>query len=89
MYQKIMELCEKRGMSVAELESKAGIGNGVIRAWETSYPRVDSLALVAKALGVSLTSLVRPIDPDEVKKKKELKKKEKENERNNGKHSSH
>lgn len=82
MYQRIKDLCEKRGMSISELEDKAHIGNGVIRAWDTSYPRIDILAVVAKALGVSLSTLVKTIDVDEIEKKREEKRKEKERESN-------
>ena len=77
MYQRIKELCAKRNMSIAQLEHKAGIGNGVIREWDTSYPRLDILALVAKALGVSLTSLVKTVDVDDIRQRREEKKKEK------------
>ena len=85
MYQRIKELCDKRGITIAELERDAGIGNGAIKEWENRYPRVDNLAMVAKVLKVSISTLVKTVDITEVEEKKrkerearEKRKKEKE-----------
>ncbi len=55
----IRDLCEKAGISsIRELETRAGLGNGTVARWEEISPRVDTLAKVAKVLGVSLTDLL-------------------------------
>lgn len=57
MLQIIQELCTKRGLTIAELERKAGLGNGTIRRWGESYPSVDKAMRVAKVLNVSVEYL--------------------------------
>lgn len=49
---------EKRGISIRQLELKAGLGNGTIRGWETSSPTLDSLEKVAEVLGLKTTTLI-------------------------------
>lgn len=57
LVQRIKELCKEQGITVAELERKCGIGNGIIARWKTSKPSYDRLAKVASALGVSVDYL--------------------------------
>lgn len=87
MYQRIKELCDKRGITIAELEREAHIGNGAIKEWETRYPRLDNLAMVAKVLKVSLLTLVKTVDINDVEEKKlkeiEARKKKKEERESN------
>lgn len=55
----VKALCEKRGITVAELERKTGTGNGVIGRWDESSPRVATLQKVAEYFGVTLDELVK------------------------------
>ncbi len=55
---KIKELCKNQGISIAELERKAGIGNGIIARWNKSTPSSDNLKKVADCLGVTLDYLM-------------------------------
>lgn len=59
IYDNIKSIAEKKGMSIAEIEKKAGIGNGTIGRWRESYPNVDSIVKVAKVLSVSINTLVK------------------------------
>jgi transcriptional regulator with XRE-family HTH domain len=59
VYDNIKSIAEKKGMSIAEIEKKAGIGNGTIGRWSESYPNVDSIVKVAKVLSVSINTLVK------------------------------
>lgn len=59
IYDIIKELCDERGLSIRQLEIRAGVGNGVIAGWKTASPRVDKLQQVADALGVPLTRLLK------------------------------
>ena len=54
----IRDLCKAHGITLAELERKAGIGNGNIARWTTVNPRVDTLAKVADYFHVSMDSLL-------------------------------
>jgi len=55
---RIKELCEDRGISIAEVERSVGLGNGVIRRWDEGNPRIDGLKLVADYLGVTVDALL-------------------------------
>ena len=59
VYDNIKSIAEKKGMSIAEIEKKAGIGNGTIGRGRESYPNVDSIVKVAKVLSVSINTLVK------------------------------
>lgn len=61
---KIRELCRERGMTVSELERKAGIANGVIRRWDELYPNARPLKAAADVLGVTVDELLRD-DPEQ------------------------
>ena len=58
IYQNIVCLCRKNGISIAKLEKEAGIGNGTIGRWEKSSPSVDNLKKVADHFCVSIDSLL-------------------------------
>ena len=59
LYTKIRNLCEERQMSIAELERAAGIGNGVIRKWNSASPTLRTVGAVADVLGVTFTDLLK------------------------------
>lgn len=54
IFTKIVELCEKNGVSIAKLEKSCGLGNATIRGWDESTPRIDNLKKVADYFGVSI-----------------------------------
>lgn len=51
-------LIDGKGMTVAELERRAGLGNGTLRNWDKSYPSVDKVQRVAKVLGTTIDYLI-------------------------------
>ena len=58
----IRELRENRGWSQTELARRAGIRQGVLSYIEngrTKNPRIDTLAAIASALGVSVQKLLK------------------------------
>lgn len=57
IYSRIKKICEEKGISIRSLEQEAGLGNGVIAAWDESSPRLSSVIAVAKVLGVSIEAL--------------------------------
>lgn len=61
----IKRRCEANGITIAELERKAGIGNGIIRRWDEMNPRLDNLKAVAGALGVTVDELLQEGDDAE------------------------
>lgn len=59
MLNKIKELAQNNGISIAELERKAGLKHGAIGKWEKSKPLAENLQKVASVLGVSIDELLR------------------------------
>ena len=59
IYETVKELCDKKGISIAKLEKKAGLGNGTIRGWKNSDPRIDSVKAVADVLNVKVDKLLK------------------------------
>ena len=47
IYDKIKQICEEKGVSVASVEKKANLSNGAISKWIKSAPKADKLKAVA------------------------------------------
>lgn len=54
IYEKIKELAEKDGISIASLERKLSIGNGTIRKWNEASPTLENISKVARYFEVSV-----------------------------------
>ena len=61
----IRRLCQRDNITLAELERKTGLGNGLVAKWATSNPRVDLLKKVADFFGVTVDDLLREDKDDE------------------------
>lgn len=57
-YEKVMHHCKENNISLAAFEKKCGLGNGTIKGWQESNPRIDSLQKVAKEMGISIEKLL-------------------------------
>ena len=56
---KIKQICKERGMSVRELEQKAGLSGNTITRWtDGKNPSIKTLARVAEVLGMSVPELL-------------------------------
>lgn len=62
LYQRIVELCTERGITVNKLENDLGMGNSVIRKWRQSTPSADKIAKVATHFDVSVDYLLGRTD---------------------------
>ena len=58
MYDQILILCGKSGISVAKLERETDLGNGTIRRWKNGRAGVEKVKRVADYFGVSVDSLL-------------------------------
>ena len=58
MYNRILILCGKSGISIARLEREAGLGNGTIRRWKSANASIENVRRVAEYFGVSVDSLL-------------------------------
>ena len=68
LYENIKSLCDKKKISIPQLERELNFGAGTIYKWQTVSPSVDNLQKVADYFEVTIDSLVP--------KKKKLDKKE-------------
>ena len=59
IYDNIKAIADKKGLSIAEIEKKARLSNGIIGKWREAAPNVDSLVKVAKVLNVSVNTLIK------------------------------
>ena len=59
LYENVLELANKKGISISEVERRANISKGTISKWRTSNPRISSLKSVADVFGVTVNRLMR------------------------------
>lgn len=60
---KVIQLCEERGMTVRQLEREAGLKERTIQHWDKSDPSGEKLYKVAKALNVPIEAIYAAYDP--------------------------
>ncbi|WP_347880268.1 helix-turn-helix domain-containing protein [Pediococcus acidilactici] len=58
MFDRVKKISKKRGLSLAQLNEKAGFKPNVIYSWKTKTPSIDKVESVAKVLGVSVDYLL-------------------------------
>lgn len=59
IYENIKSIAQEKGISIAQIEKMAGLGNGIIGKWRNSNPSIASLFKIAAALDVPVESLVK------------------------------
>ena len=64
--ERILKLCEAKGVSIFKLERETKIGNGTISRWDTSSPTVANLKKVADYFGVTMEELLEEKEPEKV-----------------------
>lgn len=63
LYQRIKQLCSRKGITIAKLESDLGFGNSSIKKWEkSSSPSIDKIVKVATYFDVSIDYLMGRTD---------------------------
>lgn len=58
IYENIKRICTDKGVSIAEIEKRAGLGNGTIKKWEICSPTVSKLEAVARILDTSIMDIL-------------------------------
>ncbi len=69
---RIKELVQEKGMSIAELERKSDISNGTIARWNKHLPSGDKLQRVAKTLGTTIDYLINGENNEEISEKSKI-----------------
>ena len=65
LFERVKELCKKRGISISELENRIGFGKNSIYKWKTQSPKLETLQKVADYFHVSTDYLLgRTDDPN-------------------------
>lgn len=59
VFENVKTICDKKRISIAQLEKKAGLSPGSINKWKTSSPTAKSLQAVAKVLKVKMEKLLQ------------------------------
>ena len=59
MLQKIKELCRRRGVSIAELETACGLGPRTIYRWGEISPAVNKVKRVADYFDMTVDELIK------------------------------
>ena len=62
LYDEILILCGKSGISIAKLERQTNLANGTIRRWKQANPSAVNLKKVADYFGVTLDELLFQTD---------------------------
>lgn len=65
IYDYVKILADERKVAISEVERCSGLGNGTIKSWGTSYPKVDKLYGVAQYFGVNLEYFLTGSRPDQ------------------------
>ena len=58
IYQKIVDYCAENNISLAAFEKKCKLGNGTIKGWKNSNPRIDSLQKVSVEMNIPIEKLL-------------------------------
>ncbi|MBO3093168.1 helix-turn-helix transcriptional regulator [Schleiferilactobacillus harbinensis] len=70
LFERIQNTAKKRGMSLRELNNRAGLGTNAIYRWKKSKPAADKLQAVADVLHVSVDYLLGNTDDPSTDSKK-------------------
>lgn len=63
----ISRIAYKKNLTLADVERKAGLSQGIISKWKTCSPSVDKLIKVADALNITVNRIIKETDLQEDK----------------------
>nr|DAE34603.1 MAG TPA: repressor protein [Caudoviricetes sp.] len=64
VYERIQELCKKKGVSVRQMEIDNGMIRGKAGKWKTYTPKADALLQLSEYFGVSTDYILTGEEPD-------------------------
>ncbi|EIP8062071.1 TPA: helix-turn-helix transcriptional regulator [Enterococcus faecalis] len=71
LFDRVKELCKKRGISISELENNVGFGKNTIYKWKNQSPKAETLQKVADYFGVTTDYLLGRTDTPQFSAKNE------------------
>lgn len=68
LYEKIEKIRIQKGISVAKLNSAAGLSHSTLSSWKVrrTMPKIESLESICFALGISLAEILYDVDSDKL-----------------------
>lgn len=63
LYENVRKIAKSRGMSLQSVADKASLGSNTLYKWKTQTPRADTLAKVARVLGVTTADILNGNQP--------------------------
>ncbi|QCZ51005.1 helix-turn-helix domain-containing protein [Levilactobacillus brevis] len=58
LFERVKKMSKERGLSLSQLNDKAGLGKNAIYKWKTQKPSTENIQKVASALGVTVDYLL-------------------------------
>lgn len=59
LYDNVLELAQKKGVTIQNIEKTCGLSGGIISKWrENNNPKLDNVRKVADFFGVSIDELI-------------------------------
>lgn len=55
----VKEIASRKGLSLSQIEKRAGLSHGVIRRWDVRKPSAENVLKVSKVLGVNIYTLLK------------------------------
>lgn len=59
LFNNVKQRAAEKGLSISALEKEAGLGNGVIGAWKSVNPNINSLVAVSRVLETTVDDLIK------------------------------
>lgn len=59
IYDNVKRAADRRGLTISELEKKAGLKNGTISKWKEHSPTVNNIKRVSAVLRISVSTLIK------------------------------
>lgn len=59
VYENVKEICDEKGLTIAQVERDSGLKNGAISKWKTFSPKAKNLKAVADVLKVKMERLLK------------------------------
>lgn len=64
VYDYVKTLADERKVTISKVESECGLGNGTIKSWTSSFPKLDKIYPVAQFFDMPLEYFLTGIRPD-------------------------
>lgn len=64
VYDHVKALADEKKVTISKVESECGLGNGTIKSWTSSFPKLDKIYSVACFFNIPLEYFLTGVRPD-------------------------